>query len=657
MKPICSKFLTLAGAAALFGSSAQADIIEVNTNITSDARWTRDNVYVLTKIVYVIPPAKLTVEPGTIIRGADESAPQAFDPGTLVIARGAKLIGNATVDDPIIYTSIDDPYVPGAAKTIPTTVRGAAVSVVRNYSPDGPEFDNAFAYTKLSGGLVLLGRSPIGYDGDGDASVMQWASGFNEVVGDETLFEPTGASSVSGLTGGNGTGFAVIEGLALTQITIPTAFDPDGSTGIPGADNFLDPDGPTGPLPAVANAGASTTFRPGVYGGVDLNDSTGVIRFWSHRYGGFNINANNEINGVTMGGLGRGTVMEWQEVCQNADDGFEWFGGFNDGKYLFSVLNGDDAFDADQGFQGRLQHLFGINDNENYIRSGYANGAIGRSTTVSASDKLFEWDGSEPNNAGVTPNTNSTIVNWTVIGSGANGQSGDHGINIKVFADGLWTRGIMEDIKATTILVANSSPGDVTDSLFFNAVASTTVGAGNNVATFTAASGSQLRARGHATKNGLDPRMTADSDINSISRDVSAAAYAPLENPPVFFTPVSFRGAMRDNNWLFGWSWTHAVDLMPTTNVDRPAVTLSTATVSSVQRVLVSFAADTDETAGSDKVVYVVERSTNGKIWTPVVAIQDGATGDLNATAGQIQVRDNAYTYNGSIVHYRVIPQ
>ena len=61
-----------------------------------------------------------------------------------------------------------------------------------------------------------------------------------------------------------------------------------------------------------------------------------------------------------MGGVGTGTVIEYVEVYNNKDDGFEWFGGTVNTKYLVSAFNGGDAFDYDEGFRGKGQFWFVI---------------------------------------------------------------------------------------------------------------------------------------------------------------------------------------------------------------------------------------------------------------------------------------------------------
>jgi len=104
--------------------------------------------------------------------------------------------------------------------------------------------------------------------------------------------------------------------------------------------------------------GIPVTEPRGVFGGTDDDDNSGVFRYVSLRYGGTNIGANNEINGLTMGGVGRGTTIEFVEVFNNADDGYEWFGGTVNTRYLVSAFNDDDGFDYDEGWRGRNQFWF-----------------------------------------------------------------------------------------------------------------------------------------------------------------------------------------------------------------------------------------------------------------------------------------------------------
>lgn len=112
-----------------------------------------------------------------------------------------------------------------------------------------------------------------------------------------------------------------------------------------------------GDVSEVQIEGIPTTDPNGLYGGNDDNDNSGVIKYISIRHGGTNIGAGNEINGLTLGGVGSGTVIENVEVIGNQDDGIEWFGG------TVSITNamvwnaGDDAIDTDQSWAGTLDNF------------------------------------------------------------------------------------------------------------------------------------------------------------------------------------------------------------------------------------------------------------------------------------------------------------
>jgi serine/threonine protein kinase len=97
--------------------------------------------------------------------------------------------------------------------------------------------------------------------------------------------------------------------------------------------------------------------RGGEYGGSDPNDSSGTLRFVRIEYSGQEIAPNNEINGLSLGGVGRGTTLDHILVRNTADDCFEFFGGTVDAKYLACQNPGDDAFDWDYGYSGRMQFL------------------------------------------------------------------------------------------------------------------------------------------------------------------------------------------------------------------------------------------------------------------------------------------------------------
>src|SRR5690606_27978278 len=103
--------------------------------------------------------------------------------------------------------------------------------------------------------------------------------------------------------------------------------------------------------------GSPASDTNGLYGGNDDADSSGVLRYVSIRHGGANIGEGNEINGLTLGGVGSGTVIENVEVVANQDDGIEWFGGTVSVKNALLWNSGDDAVDTDQSWAGTLDNF------------------------------------------------------------------------------------------------------------------------------------------------------------------------------------------------------------------------------------------------------------------------------------------------------------
>ena len=63
-----------------------------------------------------------------------------------------------------------------------------------------------------------------------------------------------------------------------------------------------------------------------VYGGTNAADNSGSIQYVSVRHGGTLIGDGNEINGITLAGVGSATVVNHIEVVANVDDGVEFFG-------------------------------------------------------------------------------------------------------------------------------------------------------------------------------------------------------------------------------------------------------------------------------------------------------------------------------------------
>ena len=113
------------------------------------------------------------------------------------------------------------------------------------------------------------------------------------------------------------------------------------------------------------------TTEDAKFGGTDDNDDSGILRYVSIRHGGFSISGipGDEINGLTLGAIGDQTIIEHIEVIANFDDGYEWFGGTVNSKYLVSAFCGDDGFDWDMGYRGKGQFWFLIQGTDEAGRS------------------------------------------------------------------------------------------------------------------------------------------------------------------------------------------------------------------------------------------------------------------------------------------------
>jgi hypothetical protein len=145
------------------------------------------------------------------------------------------------------------------------------------------------------------------------------------------------------------------------------------------------------------------------YGGGDDDDDSGKIEYLSIRYGGRVIGLANELNGLSLGGIGRGTDINHVEIMNNVDDGIEIWGGAVNLKYV-SIWNiGDDSFDIDQGWRGKAQFILIV---QGYSLDDVQGSGVG--------DNCFETDGAEDSDQ--QPVTTGVIYNATVIGQPCDGD-------------------------------------------------------------------------------------------------------------------------------------------------------------------------------------------------------------------------------------------
>ncbi len=300
--------------------------------------------------------------------------------------------------------------------------------------------------------------------------------------------------------------------------------------------------------------GIPTTETRGSYGGNDDTDNSGTLKYISIRHGGTNIGADNEINGLTLGGVGSGTTIEYIEVFANNDDGFEFFGGTVQTKYLISAYNKDDAFDYDQGFRGKAQFWLAIQD-------------------PTTGDRLGELDGADDPEDG-TPFGIPTIYNATFVGANLDGGKT---LTFRANAGGKWFNSIFInqnkgiDIELKENLNAETSyrrltQGDlrVENNIFFN-ISDNTIA---NIFSINAADG-VVEADITTAQSYLTNYLSTANNTANVNPEITTPANGTFNPIPTgnvtsnlaeyndnFFTNVSYKGAFNPagSNWANGWT-------------------------------------------------------------------------------------------------------
>jgi Secretion system C-terminal sorting domain len=148
--------------------------------------------------------------------------------------------------------------------------------------------------------------------------------------------------------------------------------------------------------------GGDCTGTVGTYGGSDPLDSSGEFQYCRIEFAGYRFQQDNEINGLTFGGVGNGTKVDHVQVSYSNDDSYEWFGGTIKCKYLVAFGTTDDEFDTDFGFRGGVQFGFALMDPDIYDPTGQSNG--------------FESDNDGSSTSTDTPYTKATMCNMTLVG-------------------------------------------------------------------------------------------------------------------------------------------------------------------------------------------------------------------------------------------------
>jgi hypothetical protein len=304
-----------------------------------------------------------------------------------------------------------------------------------------------------------------------------------------------------------------------------------------------------------------------VYGGNISDDDSGALKYVRVEYAGIELTPNNETNSITLGAVGSGTEMEYCMVSFGGDDGFEWFGGTVNGKYLISFASWDDSFDVDFGYSGKNQ--FGVE-----VRYP--------SFADQSGSNSFECDNG-PNDNVTTLLTTGTFSNFTCIGPKAtNAQSisanYQHSLDLRrrtavTIANSVfigYPRGIRMNQQSVYDNYA-AGTGKLLNNILVAPTTTYSVGSGMTATTadletwftatnttITAAIEDQFAVLGLnnniAFGNNVTTGYSANPSFAVTSGILTSGASFTDEKLNTWFTPTTYRGAFGTTDWTDGWA-------------------------------------------------------------------------------------------------------
>jgi hypothetical protein len=185
------------------------------------------------------------------------------------------------------------------------------------------------------------------------------------------------------------------------------------------------------------------------YGGTVSADNSGSMTYCRIEYCGYGVAADSELNGLSLYSVGSATVLDHIQVYKCTDDGFEWFGGTVNAKYLVSSYNDDDSFDMDEGWNGKGQFWLAVQ----------APGA----------DNGFESDGRKTLGVGSASRPTLSHVTLYGFGSGKDAEDKNYGMRLREDFEGNLSNFVIANFAGLNWKL-ESADGDVTSSNFDSGV-------------------------------------------------------------------------------------------------------------------------------------------------------------------------------------------
>ncbi len=286
------------------------------------------------------------------------------------------------------------------------------------------------------------------------------------------------------------------------------------------------------------------------YGGTNSDDSSGIVRYVRLEFGGFEIATAQEINGLTLAGIGRGTIVDYVQVLHNKDDAFEFFGGTVNASHLLGIAFYDDGLDFDFGYGGSIQFA----------------AMIKRPEADEADSNILTESDNNASGGADEPVTNPNVYNVTAIRVASN--VGFYGGRIRRNSRGHYGNIIVSGSKNAPIFIDGSAAqGNATSGLL---VLDHSILHGSfETAAYPNTSGAPTRDYLFTTRKynrNADPQLAigTPTSLKTLLPDLTPLAGSPaldagfVANPPDngFLKAVPYQGAVGPgDNWvLSGWA-------------------------------------------------------------------------------------------------------
>lgn len=312
------------------------------------------------------------------------------------------------------------------------------------------------------------------------------------------------------------------------------------------------------------------------YGGTDPNDESGILRYVRIEFAGIAAEPGSEINGLTLGGVGAGTIIENVQVSFGNDDAYEFFGGTVNAKNLVALATADDDYDFDFGYTGKIQFAISMRKPD-FVDAGDAGNGIesdndgsGTTATPNTRPQLSNFTFVGPNNAAGTASNHNYANRWRRRSQFVLRNSILVGYQKGGFA--IESKGSWDDYIGGTSEFANNLVHAVAEPYFTDS-STARLFAKNSYPANPMSSADQKAMRQDAAL-ALKEKAEANGSITYASADAimlespfysTTPNFLPKAGSPAltgasfsgmnsYFTSTTYRGAMGTTNWTANWT-------------------------------------------------------------------------------------------------------